>query len=52
MITSDKQNNKKRITFRDLDTWLKVAIITAWIELGIFVLSFAIGFVSALTSSL
>lgn len=36
---------KEKISFKQLSTPLKVAVITAWVVLALYVIAFGIGFV-------
>ena len=38
---------KEKITFNDLDVWLKIAVITAWANAILFAIGFFIGFFGA-----
>ena len=41
---------EKKITFKDLDGWLKTAVIVAYIDIAIFLFWFAIGFMEGLAA--
>ena len=44
-------NKDEKIHFRDLDTWLKTAIVCAYIIVGFYVLSFIIGMIIGYTTA-
>ena len=38
---------EKIIRFKDLSVWLKIAVVTALIEFGVYVVAFLFGFLGA-----
>jgi hypothetical protein len=38
----------KKIRFKDLSGWLKLAVIVGWVQFGLFCVGFIIGFMSVL----